>query len=316
MEKHNKVIEKESWACLATHMDSTEMVNYFEKKIKELTDSVFPFKTVQIKEDDKPYFNEDLRHLKRQRQRIYRKEGKSTKYIKEKKEFKEKERTEAIKYKDRLIEEVNSGKRGSAYKAIRRLGDGPGDLKEKTFTLPSHDDQSLTPQQSAEKLADHFAALSQDVSPINESDFFPALKEEIQNGRNTLKKPLLEEYQVYEMLKHIKMPACSVPGDVPRKLMKEFTVDFVSPLCKIYNKVTMSAKYPRSWVNEYATIIPKCYETPPATEDDLRNLGITSFSSKGYEKFLCDWLWPFIEPHLDPSQGGGAEHIEALHITW
>ena len=313
MEKYNITIAREDWRCLMDDMTSTEMVDLFEKKSREMTDAVFPLRKVLVKEDDKPHFNEKLRLLKRQRQRIYRKEGKSLKYVEKKKEFKEKEKKEARKYKERVIEEVKSGKRGSSYKAIRKLGDGPSDLKGKTFYLQSHLDQSLTPQQSAEKLADHFSALSQELSPINEEEFFPALREEIQNGRKSSSKPVLEEYQVYNMLKHIKMPSCSVPGDVPRKLMKEFTVDFVSPICKIYNNITQSAEYPRQWVKEYATIIPKCYETVPESESDLRNLGITSFLSKGYESFLCDWLWPYIEPHLDPGQWGGRKHRSTTH---
>ena len=42
-------------------------------------------------------------------------------------------------------------------------------------------------------------------------------------------------------------------------------------------------------------------------------MSIANCLSKGYEKKFCDWLWPYIEPHLDPNQWGGRKKRSATH---
>ena len=94
-----------------------------------------------------------------------------------------------------------------------------------------------------------------------------------------------------------------VPGDIPVKLVKEFTPEITVPITKIYNRITETGEYPRQWVTEYQLAIPKVQ--PPLTEDDTRNIASTSFFSKQYESFIGDWIFPYIEPHIDPGQCGG-----------
>ena len=62
---------------------------------------------------------------------------------------------------------------------------------------------------------------------------------------------------------------------------------------------------------EYQTPIPKL--NPPSTADDLRNISSTSFYSKQYESFLGEWLFPFVEPFLDPGQCGGLKGSSISH---
>ena len=194
------------------------------------------------------------------------------------------------------------GQRCSAYRAIRKLGDGPEDnIKKKTFILPTHADQGLTPLQCAEDYADYFATISQSIPALDESKFFPALKMAIKEGRETSNKPVLQEYEVYGILQQLKKPGCTVPGDVPQKLMKEFCLDFAAPVTKIFNAITKTGEYPRQWIRVFASIIPKTYELPQSVKQ-VRTISISNFCSKAYEKQLCDWIWPYIEPYLDPNQ--------------
>ena len=70
-------------------------------------------------------------------QRAYRKSGRSAKYNKLKEAFHNAFRTEAHKYKDKVIAEVAEGKRGSAYKALKKLASGNSDPEDR-FDIPSH----------------------------------------------------------------------------------------------------------------------------------------------------------------------------------
>ena len=102
---------------------------------------------------DLPYFTEKLRVLRRQRQREYRRHGRSEKYLRIKKTFDDSLLVAAHNYKEKIIAEVEEGKRGSAYKAIKRLGND-GSPYHDGFEIPSHVESGLSSQQSAETLAE------------------------------------------------------------------------------------------------------------------------------------------------------------------
>ena len=119
------------------------------------------------------------------------------------------------------------------------------------------------------------------------------------DGFTDKSKPVLEEWQVHRKIVKTKKPNSIIPGDLPVKLVKEFSVEYSSPICRIFNTITHTAESPRQWVVEFQTAIPK--SNPPLSEDDTRNISSTAFFSKVYESFIGDWIFPYIEPFLDPS---------------
>ena len=162
-------------------------------------------------------------------------------------------------------------------------------------------------------LADHFSKLSLTLEPISMKNFHPKFRKTIKEGIQDKDKPVLNEYEVYRKLKQAKKPNSSVPGDIPKPILKEFTPEFAFPVTKIFNKITKSACYPRDWVREYQTPIPKI--PSPQTEDDIRNIAKTNFLSKQYERFIADWILPIVEPFLDPGQCGGLKGSSITHYT-
>ena len=62
---------------------------------------------------------------------------------------------------------------------------------------------------------------------------------------------------------------------------------------------------------EYVTPILKV--TPTDTEEDLRNISLTSDLSKDYENFLAKWLMPYIVKRIDPGQFGGLSGHSIVH---
>ena len=65
------------------------MVGSFQTTTGGLVESTFPEKRIQIYPDDKPWFNERLRSLKRERQRLYLKGAKNDEYLECKRKFDE-----------------------------------------------------------------------------------------------------------------------------------------------------------------------------------------------------------------------------------
>ena len=112
-----------------------EMVDGFQNTANAILCETFPEIIIIISPEDKPWFNEQLRNLKRSRLREYNRHGRSEKYLKIVALCDEKAKLELSKYKDKIMSEVTDGKRGSSYPALKRLGMRLGESNQSVFYL-------------------------------------------------------------------------------------------------------------------------------------------------------------------------------------
>ena len=300
-------------------MNTSKIVQNFQNTLQDVVCSTFPEKRIWIDSDDKPYFSEKLRHLKRIRQREYHKHGRSQKYLKLKENFEEKLSQEKLKYIQKIRAEVFEGKRGSVYPALKKLGLRPGNEFQHTFSLPDHTSQNLSPAESVEIIAEHFSSISQEFLPLSAANLPPNVQRVLSDQDQDL-VPILSTYDVYRRIIRAKKPNSLVPGDLPTKLVKTFADILAGPVTDIYNHISLTSEYPRQWKVEHQVPIPKVF--PPSSEDDLRNISKTPFLSKVYESFIADWLLEIVGPFLDPGQcgmkGSSITHylIQLLHFVF
>ena len=160
--KFGNILVTEDWAFLSPEMSPTELVTNFQNHTSNVVTKIFPEKTVKISNYDKPYFTEELRAIRRQRQRLYRKSGRSQKYLEIKDKFEQKLKIEAGKYHQKILAEVSEGKKNNSYRALRKLESGVNIKKNSNFSLPTHVEENLSSLQSAERLADYFSIISQE----------------------------------------------------------------------------------------------------------------------------------------------------------
>ena len=161
------ILGNESWSYLDNPLDPSTLVELFEQHLLRVSDIVFPTKLVKIHQNDKPYFTEELRTLKRLKLREYVKHGKSQKLNILHENYANILASQIKKYKEKLIQEVKDGKKGSIYKHVRRLGNGPADTQGKSFTIPSFVEQQLSPLQSAQCISDFFTEISREFRPLS-----------------------------------------------------------------------------------------------------------------------------------------------------
>ena len=73
-------IQGENFECLTYYSEnSSEQVAALEKLITDKIDEIFPRKIIKIFKNDKEFMNKELKMLKRQKSREYRRHKKSTK---------------------------------------------------------------------------------------------------------------------------------------------------------------------------------------------------------------------------------------------
>ena len=100
---------------------------------------------------------------------------------------------------------MSTGKRGSSYSAIRKLGNRHfvQDKGSESFDIPEFVESNLDDHQSAEALADFFSSISQEFEPLTVDDLPPNLKVELEKGKHE-RVPVLKEFEVYKKITKAK----------------------------------------------------------------------------------------------------------------
>ena len=144
----------------------------------------------------------------------------------------------------------------------------PGLESKDIFSLPSHVEQGFTAIQSADTIAAHFSAISQEFEPLSKEKLPRNICVYLENEKSI--PPRLSEEKVYSRIVKAKKPNSKVPGDLEPRLVKAFPHLLAGPVSKIFNEILNSALYPSSWKLEHQVPIPKV--DSPENEDQLRNI--------------------------------------------
>ena len=302
----------ESWDALSEDLSPTQQALEFEKLINEKLNLFCPVKELKVGSKDKPFINSELKSISRKKNREYLKNGKSERYLRLKKQFDLKYKIEAKKYLNKNLQNIRESKPGQVFKVLKRLGAQPGDCSEgDTFSLPQH--ENLTPEQSAERIAAHFAAISQEFSPLDSDELPPRVREKLRKSaiESESKLPPISEYDVYRKIRAAKKPSSGIPGDLPKAIIKEFSPELATPVHKIIHNIFLSGEWPSHWKLEHITPIPKIQT--PESEEDLRPISLTPFLSKVTEHFVVTWLLDFIGDKIDFRQYGGLKGNSITH---
>ena len=163
---------------------------------------------------------------------------------------------------------------------------------------------NLSNAECARKIGEHFAAVSNEYSPVNIQKlpcYLPALP-----------PPQVEEYDVYCRLLKIKKTKSTLPIDIPEKLRQECAPHLAAPLSSIINDSLSQSVYPALWKLEWVTPAPKV--TDPKEISDLRKISCTSDYSKLYEGYLKEWIIEDISDKIDIGQFGGQAGVGTEHM--
>ena len=247
-----------------------------------------------------------LKQACRRKKREYTKHGNSDRYKILKKEVKNRLREATVKFIQKQTEQVSSN--NSWLRHVKRLAARPGDIPQSTFYLPKHVDECLSAIESSNKICEFFSSISQEYSPLSIDCLDQNVRDRL--AHEPCDHPHLADHIVYEGLRKGKK-TCSVPGDIPQKILNEFLPELTLPVAAIYREAIASHTWPKPFKKEYH--LPMSKVPVPKSEDDLRNLGLTPFLSKRLEWFLIQWIWPYIAPHLDLDQLGGLPGCSVEH---
>ena len=303
----------EDWSGIPDQGDPTQQVENFENIVNTKLDSMLPRKSVKINPNlDKPFYTAELKKLDRQVKREYRKHFRSEKYFRLKKYYDEKFRRAAEDYLEKNVRSMIDEDYGQAYQSLKKLGSQPGDCSDEgAFTLISHLEENLSTEESIERIAEHFAKISQEFPPLRITLLPDKVKEKVTAPINPSDLPDISDYEMYRQIRKSKKPRSQVPGDLPRRLIQEFSPELAGPAAEILRTVVKTGQWPGQWRVEYG--IPLQKQDNPQNEDDLRVISLTSFFSKVSEQFVIDWLLQYVGDKIDWRQYGGTKGSSISH---
>ena len=289
------------WGPVVNTENVDEKVSQFHQILTSTLDKHFPEKTVKISSLDKKWMVPKLKILHRKLQREYYRNRRSSKWKEMKIRFKREKRKTIKSFYSVFVTELKRTNPGKWYKMAKRIGAvdqmNGGDISVESL-------RDLSNQQCAEIIAEHFAAISREFSPVkttNLPSFLPASQ-----------PPQVEEHIVYEKIKNLKKTRSTLPIDIPDKLRQTCAVELSEPVTNIINSCLTQAYYPKLWKQEWVTPVPKT--TDPKSIKDLRKISCTSDYSKLFESFLKDWIMEDIGANLDIGQFGGQKGTGTEHM--
>ena len=303
---------EQDWSGVESQDNSEEQEAALQLILTNLLDEHCPTKTVRIRPQiDKPFITKELKALDRQRKREYKKHRKSVKYANLNSQFVTKYKRASKDYLDKMMLELEDANPAKANKMLKRLGAQPGDsTDEGNFSLPEHEKLGLTAAQSADKIAQNFADISQEYPPIEIARLPQRVQVEIRNAK-AQSVPFISRQMVEQKIRKAKTTKGGVSGDLPAKMIKEFGSELASPLSLLYRTIAMSGKWPKRWRVEQGLPLKKIKN--PLSEDDLRIISLTPFFSKTFEQIVLDWLLEHIGEQLDSQQYGGRKGTSINH---
>ena len=163
-----QLIINEKWEAIIDGDTTTQQDEAFQKVLLRILDKTCPVKTVRLRTEDKPYMTKEIKILDRQRRREYSKRGKSDKYLDLKKRYDKKMKAACQDFLDKNVRALLESAPGKAYAILKRLGAQPGDKIDATsFEIPEHVSLGLTAAESADRIAQKFADISQEFPAIS-----------------------------------------------------------------------------------------------------------------------------------------------------
>ena len=136
----------------------------------------------------------------------------------------------------------------------------------------------------------------------------------IKSLSNDQRNLYFEAVDIDHMKKYIsklKENVSSPEGDIPVKIIKKFSEEFIDEFTNIQQKVIEKSVFPDSL--KYADVIPLHKKGSKYCKENFRSVSKLSAFSKVYERIIFDQLYEFMGPKLSPLLSGFRKGYSTQH---
>ena len=154
-------------------------------------------------------------------------------------------------------------------------------------------------------IADHYAGISQLYAPVRNEDF-PDY-----STPSKFPPPKISPAKIEKAIKTMNKKSAGVPGDIPMRLISEFSFELSRPIAHIVNCCFTQGIYPDIWKLEYVTHVPKVH--PPENLSDLRRISGLLSLSKITDKIIAEIISQDMQYTRDKAQYGNLKKVSLQH---
>ena len=303
-DKFGKWLVCHNWHEVYKCENVNEKAEIFQQTLMDKFYDCFPSKTRKVCCDDSPWVTDRVKKLDRLQKREFYKNHQSQKWVKLNEEFLKKCAEEKQKYYESIVSDLKTSNPSKWYSKLKRMsGQDKDKIGQNEVNVSELD--GINDKLQAEIIADHYAQISNQYEPIQDEDF-----KEYMN-LSTFSPVIVEPEKVLTIISKLNHKAATLDGDLPVKLVKEFSEELCSPLTHLINSCMSSGIYPNLWKVENVTPVPKVF--PPEKLNDLRKIsGLLTFS-KITDKVISELLAEDMKVKRDKSQYGNQKHISIQH---
>lgn len=287
--------ENTDWSFIQNSNDINKINDKFTQIILEICNKHIPSINATIRPNDKPWMNNEIRHLMRQRNRLYYK-AKSKQcdvhwnnYRRKRNEVVEKIRMAKKDYFQHLKQKLSDENLPS--KSWYKIANSITRCKNKnnpTAPLLKNDIVNIHPIDKAETLNQHFANISQTENE-------PPLPEESTPLFN-LSFITINEQDVQDQIQTLNVSKPGGPDELMPRLIKCSGKSLIKPLTHMYNRSLILGQVPQQWKMAHVSAIfkGKGDEHDPT---NYRPISVTSCLGKILEKIIFKYLYNYLQEY-------------------
>ena len=254
-----------------------------------------PNKIVTIRPNDSPWYTNELRKLKKQMMKCFRKYKKYKsnnhweKYTELRSEYKTGLDNAEINYKKSLTDSLSSNKNTKTWwSTVKWLLGKSGDT---SYPILNVNGKQISDNEAKAKSFNEFF-LSH--SNIDDSNAMLPDDEIFQNGLDSI---VATEKEVHDVLKCIDTTKATGPDGISPKLLHEAGASIVPSLTKLINLSLSSSKVPSDW--KIANVIPLFKKGDKHERNNYRPVSLLSCVSKILERIVFKQFYNYLrENHL------------------
>ena len=157
LSKFRAWIQKENWSTILQSSNVELKAEKLHNIVLDKLDEFCPEKNRKISSDDMPWFTEQLKRLKRKKQRCFKKNRSSKKYNRMKQNYEKKVEIAKRQFKTKMIDDVMTARDSQWYSKLKRISNYD---QMKGDILQVDEISHMPDQDQAEAIADTFFSIS------------------------------------------------------------------------------------------------------------------------------------------------------------
>ena len=287
------------WSELFRLEDVNDKVAYFTTIIWIMVEKYFPLTPITVTNTDKEWITPRIKKLILKRQNAHRRKNyklRDTLRREIKKMIRKSKFNYHAKKRSKLL--VSSSKEW-----YRHVSNIIGNKKNNINLTNIPELANKTTEEQVKIVNNHFANICRRYPSLNRNM-------KIDEPSNEKKLSMITELQTFKYLTKLCKKSLG-PGDLPKKLLQEFSPEFSTPFCDIINCAIRTGIFPDAFKKAEIITIPKV--NPPRSLSDLRPISKTAICGKIIEKVMMSELQKDVKGKLDLDQYGNTAGSSTTH---